>query len=52
MLLVLFDDNIRKPSTLFEREEKGENRAIRGVSFFKVHCTHVWNYHNETPLYY
>jgi hypothetical protein len=21
----------------------------RKMNFFKIHCTHLWNYHNETP---
>jgi hypothetical protein len=25
---------------------------MEGVKLFKVHCTHVWNYQNEPPLYY
>jgi hypothetical protein len=25
---------------------------IEGVNLLKVHCTHLWNYHNEAPLYY
>jgi hypothetical protein len=25
---------------------------IEGVNLFKVQGMHIWNFHNETPLYY
>jgi hypothetical protein len=30
--------------------DKGGNGNIKEeVNLFKVHCRHVWNYHNESP---
>jgi aspartyl/asparaginyl beta-hydroxylase (cupin superfamily) len=40
---------------LFEKveEESGRIREYnRKGKLVKVHCTYLWNYHNETPLYY
>jgi hypothetical protein len=33
------------------RIKENEN-VVEDVSLFKVHCTHVRNYHSETPMYY
>jgi hypothetical protein len=30
-----------------EKEEVREE-----VHLFKVHCMHIWNYHNKIPFYY
>jgi hypothetical protein len=41
--------------TLFETERKKDRRTgnIReGVNLFKVHCTYIWNCHNEILSYY
>jgi hypothetical protein len=39
---------------LSEKQEEagGKANVTEGVNLFKVHCTKIWNYHNETPLYY
>jgi hypothetical protein len=40
--------------TLFYRGGggKGNENIMEGVNLFKVHSTHVWNYHNKIPSYY
>jgi hypothetical protein len=40
--------------TLFEKggEERGEWECNGGGRLFRVHCTHVWNYHNKIPSCY
>jgi hypothetical protein len=44
-----------KPNKHYLKKE-GERKRLReyngGVSLFKEHCIHLWNYHNETPWYY
>jgi hypothetical protein len=41
--------NITKSNT----KTMGVNENImERVNLFKVHCIHIWNYHNEIPLYY
>jgi hypothetical protein len=42
------------PNTVCKREkEGGENgNTMEEMNLFKVHCTHVWNYHNEILSYY
>jgi hypothetical protein len=42
-----------KPTTLLEKgegREGGNGNIMEGMNLFKVHCTHVWNYHSEVPL--
>jgi hypothetical protein len=32
--------------------KKGEyERVVKGVNLIKVHYMHVWEYHNDMPLY-
>jgi hypothetical protein len=35
-----------------ETNQWENGNIIEGVNLFKVHCTHIWNYHNETPTFY
>jgi hypothetical protein len=32
--------------------KKSKGNVTERVNWFKVHCAHVWNYHNGIPLYY
>jgi hypothetical protein len=32
--------------------KKGDGNIMEGVTLLKVHCIHVWNYHNEIPSCY
>jgi hypothetical protein len=51
--IYIFKDSIIKPTKycLKRQGEERENANImEGMNLFKVLCTHVWNYHNETPL--
>jgi hypothetical protein len=44
-----------KHINIFERvggKKEREWEYNGGVNLFKVHCTHLWNYHNETLSYY
>jgi hypothetical protein len=41
------EDNKMKPT-----KHCGVKEYIEEVNLFKVHCMHLWNYHNETLLYY
>jgi hypothetical protein len=36
------------------KKEKGNKNRMEKeeVNLFKVHCMHLWNYHNETLSYY
>jgi hypothetical protein len=49
-------DNIMKLTKHYLKKsgEKGGDywNTIEGVNLFKAHCTHLWNYHNETPWFY
>jgi hypothetical protein len=37
----------------FEKGDRGEDgNIVEGMRLLKVHCTHLWNYHNEIPLYH
>jgi hypothetical protein len=50
-------DNIMEPTKHSIKKgrrgrEEWEYNAGQGLDLFKVHCTHVWNYHNEPSTYY
>jgi hypothetical protein len=34
------------------RRQRGNGNIMEVRKLFSLHCTHVWNYHNETHLYY
>jgi hypothetical protein len=36
---------------LFEKGQGETKKSNRGRNLTKVHNTHVWKHHNETPLY-
>jgi hypothetical protein len=52
-----FEDSLMKPTKHYLKDG-GRGTGIRewkcngGFNVFKVHCTHIWNYHNKIPLYY
>jgi hypothetical protein len=50
----MLEDSIIKPSKHCLKKERagGDQNTMEGMNLFKVHLTHIWNYHNETPLYY
>jgi hypothetical protein len=47
----VYEDSIMKPTKNFGKEGSGEanGNIMREMNLFKVHCIHVWNYHNEIP---
>jgi hypothetical protein len=50
-----YEDNlIKSTNTVYKigEEAEGEWKYNIGVNLLKVHCTHVWNYHNQIPSYY
>jgi hypothetical protein len=51
----IYEDSITKSTKycLTKRGGEGDGNTMEGeVDLFKVHCMHVWNYHNEIPSYY
>jgi hypothetical protein len=49
------EDSIMKPTKHClrkERKERVNGNITEGVNLFKLHCTHVWNYHDEILSYY
>jgi hypothetical protein len=51
MLHFTYEDSIRKLTENCleqgQKEWKYNGNIIEGMNFLKVHCKHVWNYHNE-----
>jgi hypothetical protein len=45
---------IESPSStgLIARPHLKKKKSREGVSLFKVHYKHLWNFHNEIPLCY
>jgi hypothetical protein len=38
---------IMKPVKIIFKRGKNNNKIIGEINLIKVHCVHVWNYHNE-----
>jgi hypothetical protein len=53
--MYIIEDSIMKPTKAVKKKkkkvgERGKASIMEGMNLFNLHCTYIWNYHNETPL--
>jgi hypothetical protein len=44
------EDSIMKPTKYCLKERSEGGNLEEEMNWIKVHCMHLWKYHNETPL--